>query len=79
MGLEPTTFSLGSGMPSPGIWGHPRTSGDIVGLNSCGIPVATVRMMQVGRPLIVWARCVLFTSPMTALPRHGRSRDNPRM
>ena len=30
-GLEPSTFSLGSGMPPPGMRGHWRTMGDMSG------------------------------------------------
>ena len=36
MGLEPTTFSLGSGMPSTGIGRHEWTIADIMGHGSLG-------------------------------------------
>ena len=38
MGLEPTTFSLGSRMPSTGIRGHGRTIADIRGHGARGRP-----------------------------------------
>ena len=84
MGLEPSTFSLGSGLPSTGIGVHKRTIADIRGHGVLGWPDVAGMSGHGGPEFLqqsggVRQRCLLNRRPLTQSDGVGVTPVEPRL